>query len=99
MKLNEITLVEIKQHLRLDFEEEDDYILSLLSTAKSYIKNYTGLDDKKINKIDEFSNIALMIIADLYENRGTTGTSSYKMGESINRIYDSMLNMHCTNLL
>lgn len=99
MKINEIELEDLKQHLKIDFTDDDDYIKMLLESAKSYIKNYTGLDEKTINSLDEMSSIALMIVADLYENRGTTGLSSYKTGESINKIYDSMLNMHCINLI
>ena len=99
MKINEIKLEHLKQHLRVDCNDDDDYIEMLLVSAKSYIKNYTGLGEEEINSLDEMSNIALMIVADLYENRGTTGTSSYKTGESINKIYDSMLNMHCINLI
>jgi uncharacterized phage protein (predicted DNA packaging) len=98
MKVSEITLEDIKQHLRVDFNDDDLYIEGLLISAKSYVKNYTGLDGAKIDTIAELTNVVLMIVADLYENRGTAGTS-YKTGESINKIYDSMLNMHCVNLL
>ena len=99
MKVSDITLEDLKQHLRIDFEDDDLYIMSLLDVAKSYIKNYTGLNEDKINTIDELSSVALMIVADLYENRTTTGNSSYKTGDSINKIYDSMLNLHCINLI
>lgn len=99
MKLNSIALEDIKHHLRIDFAEDDIYLLELLDVAKSYIKNYTGLEDDDIDSVDEFSSIALMIIADLYENKCITGTSSYKTGNSVNKIYESMLNLHCVNFI
>lgn len=99
MKISEITLEDLKQHLRIDFDEDNLYLMMLLDVARSYIKSYTGLDDNKMNTIDELSSVALMIVADLYENRTTTGNSSYKTGDSINKIYDSMLNLHCINLI
>lgn len=99
MKVSEITLEDIKQHIRVDFNDDDKYLEKLLISAKSYVKNYTGLDDAKIDTIDELAHVVLMIVADLYENRGTKGISSYKTGESVNKIYDSMLSMHCINLL
>ncbi len=68
MKLNELQLSDVKQFLRVDYDEDE-----------------------------EFSSVALMIISDLYENRKAvenTATST-----SINKIYDSMLNLYCVNLL
>ena len=99
MKVSEITLEVLKQHLRVDFNDDDDYIVNLLSVAKSYIVNFTGLKVEQIDSMDEMFSVVLMIVADLYENRGITGTSSYKTGDSINKIYDSMLSMHCINLV
>lgn len=94
MKVSEITLEDIKQHLRLDHTEDDIYLMTLLYVAKSYVKNYTGLDDTKINLIDELSSAVLMIICDLYENRSTTIEKG-----TLNKIYDSILSMHSCNFL
>ena len=97
MKLNELQLSDVKQFLRVDYDEDDTLISSFMEVATSYIKNYTGLTIEKCNEIEEFSRGALMIISDLYENRKAvenTATST-----SINKIYDSMLNLYCVNLL
>lgn len=94
MKVSDITLEDLKQHLRVDFEDDDLYIMSLLDVAKSYIKNYTGLDEDKINTIDELSSVVFMIVCELYENR----TATIEKG-ALSMIYDSILNMHSYNLL
>lgn len=94
MKVSEITLEDVKQHLRIDHNEDDVYLITLLGVAKSYVKNYTGLDDIKMNMIDELSSAVLMIICDLYENRATTIEKG-----TLNKIYDSILSMHSYNLL
>lgn len=94
MRISEITLNDIKQHLRIDNNEEDLYLMSLLDVAKSYTVNYTGLTIEKLNNIQELSSAVLMIVCDLYENRATN-----KEGATLNKIYDSILSMHTFNLL
>ena len=37
-----ITLEEAKEHLRVDFSEEDDYINTLIKTARKYCESYTN---------------------------------------------------------
>lgn len=94
MKVNEITLVDVKSHLKIDINDEDNYLQQLILVAESYIKSYTGLDDIKINEIEELGHVALMIIADLYENRTISVDE-----KGVHKIYDSMINMYAINLL
>ena len=37
-----ITLAEAKEHLRVDFSDEDDYITALITTARKYCEDYTN---------------------------------------------------------
>ena len=37
-----VTLVEVKEHLRVDFSDEDDYINTLITTARKYCESYTN---------------------------------------------------------
>jgi len=37
-----ITLAEAKEHLRVDFSDEDDYITALITTARKYCESYTN---------------------------------------------------------
>lgn len=37
-----VTLEQAKTHLRVEHDDEDDYILSLISAAREYAENFTG---------------------------------------------------------
>ena len=37
-----VTLSEVKAHLRVDFSDEDDYINTLITTARKYCESYTN---------------------------------------------------------
>ncbi len=68
-----MTLEEVKKYLRVDDNEEDDVIQSLIMAADSYLKKSTGKLMSGTNKIenDELYNMCLkLLIAHWYENRG-----------------------------
>ena len=41
MKVSEITLENLKEYMRVDVNDEDTFIESVLIGAKAYIKGYT----------------------------------------------------------
>ena len=64
-----ITLEQIKDHLRLEHDDatEDDYLLQCRDAALDYVSQYlNGLPDPMPKSVEV---AALMIVADLYENR------------------------------
>lgn len=67
-----ITLQDIRTHLRLDGEEEDAYVLTLLAAAVEYIEMMTG----KPHDADypaTLRHAALLLIGNWFNNReGTT---------------------------
>ncbi|AWZ48452.1 phage gp6-like head-tail connector protein [Clostridiaceae bacterium 14S0207] len=83
-------LNEIKEYLRIEGNEEDNIISSLLIGAKSYIKNATGLTEDMIkSEIKELYNLCLkMLISHWYENRAieTTGPNFHKLSYSMDSI-------------
>lgn len=64
-----LTLDKIKKSLRIDYDDEDDYLQVLQSAAKMYIINAVGKydDDDPL-----FELLALNIIGDMYKNREYT---------------------------
>lgn len=94
MKVSEITTAHIKQHIRVDSEEDDLYITTLLESTKSYIMNYTGITEEQLNEHEELTPLVLMMVCELYDNRSYTISSS-----NVNLIFDSILNMHSKNLI
>lgn len=86
-----ITLEETKQYLRIDGEESDALITSLIEAAEIYLQNATG------NQFDNTNHLAKLfcwvLITDWYENREHTGKAS----EKTRPIVESMLAQlrHC----
>lgn len=64
-------LDELKDYLRIDGEEEDAFLASLISAAKQYIKNGTG---STVDEKNELHKLAVNLLAThWYENREAIG--------------------------
>ncbi len=62
-----VKLEEVKDHLKIDSTEEDNYLKILISASEEFIKNGTGKDFDETNSLAKI--VCLFLIADLYENR------------------------------
>ena len=85
-------LKEIKEYLRVDGGEEDEFISSLLLASQSYIEKGTGIKVENVeqnNSLEPLYNLALkLLISHWYENRApeTTGTNFHKLSFSLDSI-------------
>lgn len=64
-----VTLEEAKAYLRVDGNEEDDFINVLIEFSKEEIENSTG--DDGTNPSSTYKMAQLIIITDRFENRGS----------------------------
>ena len=81
-----ITLKETKEYLRVDGDEEDTLITSLIAAAQEYLKNATG---KIFDNTNELARLfCLVLVVDWYENRNL---GAGKIGDKIRPVIDSML--------
>ena len=94
MKVSEITLENLKEYMRVDVNDEDTFIGSVLIGAKAYIKGYTGLDDVGIDEKEDLSLVVYVLCSEMYDNRQYTVDKV-----TINPIIKSILDMHSINLL
>lgn len=53
-----VTLQEVKQYLRIDFEEEDPLLLSLLATAKQQVMNVGRMDEAQLSEHEDTARTA-----------------------------------------
>lgn len=91
MKVNEITIEDIKEYGV--YSDEDDKLLeNLLVASKSYVKNYTGLDDETINDIEDLSIAVLGLVNEFYNNRDYTSNQT-----RLNPAIRCILGMHSRN--
>ena len=63
-----VTLQEVKQYLRIDFEDDDTLLLSLISTAKQLVMDVGRMEDV-------VRTAMLYTVSYLYENRNTADFS------------------------
>lgn len=97
MKVSEVTVKSLAEYLRLDIGDYTDVELQVfLTAAKSFIKSYTGLNDAEVDSKEEFTVALYVLCQDMYDNR-----SMYveKSNTNVNRVVESILGMHRTNLL
>lgn len=98
MRISEITVNDLINYCKIDEPSEQDKmdISNMFKFAKTYICNYTGLDEMCLDEYEDLSIAIFMLVCDFYDNRNYY--SDYKATE-INKTVDTILNMHCTNLV
>jgi uncharacterized phage protein (predicted DNA packaging) len=88
-----ITLDRAKQHMRIDYEDEDGYIENLIDTSEIYIDSMAGelyKEDLKGVKLAEL--LQLKLINDMFTNRGTEVSSTLKTDIITTSILDKLSN-------
>ena len=98
-KVSDITYQDIANYIRVDVT--DDKLLQeelniYLNIAKDFISNYTGIPietkEKDSESLDDYADFILC--QDMYDNR-----TMYVDGKNVNRVVETILNMHRRNLL
>lgn len=93
MKVSEITVDEIIANG--SFYEEDRQQLNIyLAAAKSFVKNYTGLNDAEIDEIEDMTLAVFALVNDFFNNRDFT-TNTTRLNPAIR----SILGMYSVNLI
>ena len=94
VKVSDITVENIADYLRLAevSQEDTDFLTKCLEIAKSYIKNYTGVAD--LDSQADFVICVYLLCQDMYDNR-----SLYSDTAQPNKTFDTILNLHCGNLI
>lgn len=95
MKVSEISVQNVVDYLRLNEGEYDNsFITTLISVSKAYIKSYTGLSDEQVDTHEDFIIVVYILCQDMYDNR-----TMYVENKNLNRVVETILGMHCINLL
>lgn len=95
MRLSEIKLSDVVDFLRLEEEEYSESTMqAVMSAAKSYILEYTGLSAEAADEKADLWLAYMVLCQDMHDNR-----SMYVEKDNVNKVVKSILNMHCVNLL
>ena len=86
-------LEEVKSYLRIEYEEDDILLSSLIEASEAYIDSCVGTAYKNHAKAIELSNLLQKkLIADMFENRGTEISNSTKKDNIVTTILDKLSN-------
>lgn len=67
-----MTLEEVKQYLRIDFDDDDDLLKELISVSETYIDKTVGTGYKKDDSLLKIAKIVQKkLINEMYRNRST----------------------------
>ncbi|MDO5548315.1 MAG: head-tail connector protein [Eubacteriales bacterium] len=98
MKISEITLGDICQQARIEpdmLDAAEEKLLTVMQDAAvDYVRSYTGLTEEEMDEHEDLTIAVLVLAADLYDNREMTVDKS-----NVNRVVETILGMHCRNLL
>lgn len=82
-------LQEVKDFLRIDYEEDDILIQSLIDSCYSYIDNCTGENYKTNPKKRVLADLLVKrMVKDIYDNRSTLEEGKFKRNNMINSILE-----------
>lgn len=95
MKVSEIGTEDVARYIKLAEDEYDkNEIESILDSARAFIRSYTGLTNDEIDTHDDFYIVVMILCQDMYDNR-----CLYVDKSNLNKVVDTILGMHCVNLL
>ncbi len=98
MKISELTLETIANHLREmpdNLDENDKSLIEAMLTASiDYCKGFTGLTAEELDSFEDTTIAVLALVSDMWDNRSMTVDKA-----NTNRVVDTILSMHCTNLV
>lgn len=98
MKVSEIEVNDVIRYIKEEpsnlTEKEIQDINNNLTSAKSFIKSYTGLKDEDVDKHEDFYIVVMVLCQDMYDNR-----TMYADNKNLNRVVETILGMHCVNLV
>lgn len=99
MKVSSITIENVAHYLKLDYsdldKQEKEQLTYTLENARDYIKRYTGLTDEEIDEHDDFVIVVYILATEFYENRQYQSDKPFY----VNKVVQSILDMHSNNLL
>lgn len=102
-KVSELTYQDIARYIRIDDtgDEINNELETYLNIAKNYISNYTGIpettDNDESESLDSYSDFIIVVYIlcqDMYDNR-----TMYVQTQNINKVVQTILDMHCRNMI
>lgn len=89
MKVSQITYQHIADYIRLTevTSAEQTLLTNLITIAKAFIKDYTGVSD--LDEFDDFVIVVFILCQDMYDHR-----TLYVDKSDLNKVVETILGMH-----
>lgn len=94
--VSQITPQDVADYLRICEATTDDLntLSTLLTVAKVYVAEYTGRTIQDLDNYKDIIIVVLILCQDMYDNR-----TNYVESDNVNKVVESILNLHSVNLL
>ena len=95
-KISEITYQDIAEYIRLsEISQYDQNLLNnLINISIDYISKYTGIAEEDLDDYNDMVIVVFILCQDMWDNR-----TMYVDNNNLNKVVDTILGMHCINLL
>lgn len=94
MKISEVSITDLKEYANVDHSLDDVLFQIILQATTSYIKNYTGLTLEQMDNKEDLTMALIILSNEMYDNRVYAVEN-----DKVNKIVNSILDMHSVNLL
>lgn len=98
MKVSELTTSTVAEYCRIIEEDQNEtevlVLQAMTEAAKQYCIGFTGLTETELDDHEDITIALLTLVGDMYDNR-----QMYVDKAHINRTADTILHMHCVNLV
>lgn len=83
-----LTIDEAKLHCRIDHDAEDSAIAGMIAAATAAVADYLNVDAVDDTAAAPIKSAALLLVADLYENREAQGERPLHRNSTFTRLLD-----------
>lgn len=94
MKINEVTISELKNYSHVYHDEDDLLFEAILIASKSHIQSYTGLSSDAMDEKEDLTICLYVLASELYDNRSYLVDSAKP-----NLVIQAIMDNHSINLL
>ena len=88
-----LTLIEVKNYLKIDYDDDDSILNNLITISEEYINSCVGSAYKSDEKAVKLADLLQQkLIYDMYEQRGTEIANNTKKDTIVTTILDKLSN-------
>ena len=95
-KISQITYQDVAEYIRLSEVTQSDQatLTNLINISIDYISKYTGVTVEKLDNYNDMVIVVFILCQDMWDNR-----TMYVENNNLNKVVETILGMHCINLL